>query len=968
MKLTEEQRSQVKLLVKSNLNLRPELKKGLNHESLVSFVIQVLKPVNLLFDDNDIKEIVKSLEYEIAIVHTNGVAIFGEYGESLHEWYTQLNLPEDKQFFWNRYREYLTNHSSIDDNSIKLLGNVTLPNILNCLGNPHEEFEGKRCVRGLIIGDVQSGKTSTYTGLICKAADAGYKVAILLAGTTESLRQQTQERIDEGIIGYTTKKVDKKEVSGRGGVGISIPEIPATSYTSVAKDFTKGAESITTSLGQHRSLVMFVVKKNVTVLTKLYKWLRDHNLDRVKGYVDIPMLLIDDEADNASVNTKKNDTDPTRTNKVIRDICNLFKNSTYVGFTATPFANIFIDPDSIDSMHNADLFPENFIYALPTPSSYIGAQKVFDPEGPNYGNLRFITDIEEYDYTTEEYKMLIKEDVETLNEGPFYYQHKKEWNGDLPASLRESVLSFFIANVIRDLRGDVSKPRSMLINMSRFVKVQRVICEYVEAIYNDVIRTIRIDFEEGKGKNANLPLYQELFNVWNKHFSHIDNISYQRILMKENILKAIEPIKIMVVNGSKESNKLDYKANPNLRVITIGGLALSRGLTLEGLLVSYFYRNTATFDVLMQMGRWFGYRPNYDDLFLIWTSRESAAWYNEISESSEELKNDIRQMYDQRLTPRDFGLKVRNACETLRITAANKMRTATDYMVRIAFYGNMYDTPYLSYNALENTANLEESRKLAKLLFKSGYKYRFADVGKYSDLEVASNEIHSSRFFEDVPKKIVRDFLTKIRCSILNPNFNTDYLLSFIDDPENEGLEKWDVVFEGGASKQPYPIPELSNIDCVDRPLYDHGNAVQISSRRRVLGTREGVFCLYPKDIDAVVSQWTNAWAQEHGPGDKKKTDVPVKAYFQYLPNRKPVFLIMVIAPSFPDNPKHETVKLFKKFKEELGTNQVVAFAIGFPGLKGEDSAKNYKVNKIWVKTHGLDADDSSDNDEEYDG
>lgn len=150
-------------------------------------------------------------------------------------------------------------------------------------------------------------------------------------------------------------------------------------------------------------MVLFVIKKNVSVLSKLLSWLKEHNLDPVKGYVDQPMLLIDDEADNASVNTRKDETDPTKTNRLIREICDIFKNANYVGFTATPFANVFIDPDSVDSMKRADLFPEHFIYVLPTPSSYIGASKIFYKEGEYHNNLRYITDIEEPDYASDEF-------------------------------------------------------------------------------------------------------------------------------------------------------------------------------------------------------------------------------------------------------------------------------------------------------------------------------------------------------------------------------------------------------------------------------------------------------------------------------------------------------------------------------------------------------------------------------------
>ena len=234
----------------------------------------------------------------------------------------------------------------------------------------------------MIIGDVQSGKTATYSGLICRAADAGYKVVILLAGTTESLRQQTQERIDEAVVGITIKKVGKiVQPAKRVGVGLDNKQLRATSFTSCANDFVGDCDKISTSINAHNSLIIFVVKKNVSILNKLYKWLHDQNVDPIYGYIDTPMLLIDDEADNASVNTRKDETDPTKTNQIIRKICNLFKNATYVGFTATPFANVFIDPDSVDSMKHADLFPEHFIYTLPTPSTYIGAKRIFYEDG-----------------------------------------------------------------------------------------------------------------------------------------------------------------------------------------------------------------------------------------------------------------------------------------------------------------------------------------------------------------------------------------------------------------------------------------------------------------------------------------------------------------------------------------------------------------------------------------------------------
>lgn len=652
MKLNNEQYNNMLLMISAHLELMKKTSGFVpTLENIKPAIERAITFSGIECDEDDKKKLLEEIEYREKITHILGDIIYDDY--ELRKWY--FNETVEDNYFWERYYRYLKEQGSIDDKSINLLHEKTLPDIMNCLYNPKEEFDGKRLKRGLIIGDVQSGKTATYSGLICKAADAGYKVVILLAGITESLRQQTQERIDEGIVGYTIRKVNKQIREGRVGVGKDNKQRRASSFTTCVKDFVKGSNLISTTLSEHNSLVLFVVKKNVSVLTKLHDWLKNQNMDVRTNSINHPMLLIDDEADNASVNTKKDNTDPTKTNAIIRKICNLFQTANYVGFTATPFANVFIDPDSVDSMKNADLFPEHFIYTLPTPSSYIGADKIFHKDKEYYRNLRFITDIEEPDYTSYEYKEDSKENIDELNRGTFYYRHTKEWNGILPNSLKESIYCYYLANVVRDLRGHGTKPRSMLINMSRFVKVQCVIKEHVAKIQDNFIRTIKYNFDEDSSKNVRLSLYKELEQIWNKHFDNVTDISFTDVIKKKHLLGAVYDIEtdipkmeIIVVNGSSAS-KLDYKSNPSLRVIAIGGLALSRGLTLEGLLVSYFYRNTATFDVLMQMGRWFGYRPHYDDLFQIWISQASATWYREVAIAATELKTDIRKMFDNTL-------------------------------------------------------------------------------------------------------------------------------------------------------------------------------------------------------------------------------------------------------------------------------------------------------------------------------
>lgn len=928
----------------------------LKYENIDTYIDKALQYTHIKCDNETKKRLFTDIEYEYKIVHLKGQAIFNDYDEK-RDWYSKLEVSNP--YFWPRYKNYLYEHTAIGRVSINLLDDVTLPDIMNCLGDPNEKFDGKRLRRGLIIGDVQSGKTATYTGLICKAADAGYKVVILLTGITENLRRQTQERIDEGIVGMTFKKIGNSSRHVAVGVGLDNKPIKAISVTSTLNDFIGNCNKITMSLASN-SLVVFVVKKNVSILQRLLDWLRNQNIDPVMGYVDVPMLLIDDEADNASVNTRKDETDPTRTNKLIRQICNLFKNSTYVGFTATPFANVFIDPDSLDAMQHADLFPEHFIYALEPPSNYVGANKIFYQEGLYFSNLRYITDIEEPDYTSEEYRDLVQNDPDFLNTGSFYYKHKKEWNGVLPSSLREAILCFCIANVIRDARGQSAEPRSMLINMSRFIRVQKVITSQVSQWFEDIYSDIRINFSDNPKKNSKLPLYKELQGIWNNHFSHVTDVDFERVSRKDMLVNALEKIVIRMVNGSKQSEALDYKQNPSLRVIAIGGLALSRGLTLEGLMISYFYRNTATFDVLMQMGRWFGYRRGYEDIFQIWTSHNSAQWYAEVARASAELKRDIKEMFDQHLTPKDFGIKVRDNCEELQITASNKMRSAASMELMYTFYGNIYDTPYITSNINHNRKNIQQVRSLTTMLFKEGYDFKYADYRKRQK-NVNDETDGSSRYFSDIPKRIIIEFLKTIKYSMANPRFDAHNIVDFLENDDNHGLDLWDVVFEGGKSDATYEIEGLQNIKCVQRSICStNRNILQLSTRRRVLtGSMEGRFALSEGEIREAEQRQRQAWIDDGESAIGRS--IPVKAYFKYMPKRKPLLVIMLIKPK-PANGNEEQV--LRDYRNELGNDSIVAFAVGCPGVADEGKAIKYKVNKVFQQLN-IEGDEPEEDDDE---
>lgn len=886
-------------------------------ESVIKDVLNKAKVLIPGADEEDLNLIFKQLEARHQVHHSQGIAIYDNYDHI--NWYSERK--EKEEFFWDRYRQHLIEEEHLDINSVNKLGEDTLINLMNSIADPSIPDNQKNLVRGLVIGDVQSGKTSTYAGLICKAADAGYKVVILLTGVTETLRQQTQERMEEGIIGFTTRKNKgtKVELITPVGVGLKDQSKRATAFTSYENDFKGGVSSITTSLQEYKSLVMFIVKKNTAVLNKLFRWLKAYNTTENDPFIHLPMLLIDDEADNASINTKKDKFDPTATNKVIREICNIFINTTYVGFTATPFANVFIDPNTPEQMKNADLFPKDFIYVLPTPSTYIGAKKIFYEDSEYHSSLKYITDVQEPDYDELE-----SADEKHMLTRPFFHGHKKEWEGELPGSLTDAIYCFFLSNVARDLRGDNEEPRTMMINMSRFVKVQNYIKRHVEQIYKDFFDTIKFEFSDNRDENLDHPLFIKLKNLWVKNYN--TDIEINDLLEKTNLIKAIEKMQIIVVNSGRNSSKLDYKKNKSLRAIAVGGLALSRGLTLKGLMTSYFYRNTATFDVLMQMGRWFGYRFNYADLCKIWTSELSADWYKIISDATEELKDDLKKLFNDKLTPSEFGIKVRDESDELQITALNKMRNSFDQDIYISLWGSISETPYLSLNSDNNHINYDAVKQLISTLHKNNLHFLKHKGGKIP-------------FVSHVPKGIVSDFLREIKINIKNIKFDPSQIEEIINSDNSSKMQFWDICFINGDSNQTIELSTDVEVQLLHRKIIKGNGCFSFAGRGTLGGTSDGKIGLSDDQINRVLKAL-----------EKDKKGVKNKAWFEYCEDRSPILFIYLIKPKELTEDQKEDEQL-TRYITSLGNTPVVAFAMGFPANNSSSaSATHYKVNSTWVK------------------
>lgn len=669
--------------------------------------------------------------------------------------------------FWNRYISYL--QKKIAPDTINKLDNLT-DDILDRIANP--STPGAWDKRGMVVGQVQSGKTSNYTGLINKASDAGYKLIIVLAGMHDSLRSQTQIRIDEGFLGFNSQRSLHYTNTNKIGVGFYNPldsktnqpiDLPANALTSshLNGDFNR---KVAQSAGIHlRSSdpIVAVVKKNGSILKNLISWLAVWGDKQQDGKIiirNVPFLLIDDEADNASINVSKEKV--SAINGCIRSLLSLFEQSAYVGYTATPFANIFIpilEEQSFKGIDltikdyeftvGQDLFPKDFIINIPAPSNYIGPAKVFglpalsstDADEVPLPVIRLVKDYEVFNFsnTQEQIQNLIAgvENEFAITKSFVPDKHKKNdpLPDELPNSLKFAIKCFVLSAAARRVRKQIDVHNSMLIHISRFIVWQDRIATLVDAELKFYQKQIEM-------KSGNL--MEELQGIWEKEFVPTTNkiinekhiytdpeitaIAWKEI--EPEIFPAISKMEVRAVHGDKNIaglshhniSPLDYffseQQGKFLSVIAVGGDKLSRGLTLEGLTVSYYLRASKMYDTLMQMGRWFGYRPGYVDLCRIFTSDELTRWYKHITIASEEMRRDFNYMFLLKKTPKEFGLKVRTHPGVLKITAANKFRYKK--IMYLSYSGELEQTYQFKIDGKRFKHNFDAANELLTTLGK----------------------------------------------------------------------------------------------------------------------------------------------------------------------------------------------------------------------------------------------------------
>lgn len=521
---------------------------------------------------------------------------------------------------WSRYRSLLESkgHPGLDE----LDGAST--RVTSLLANPRRPHSTRK---GLVMGNVQSGKTANFAAVIAKAADAGYGLVIVLSGLHNNLRRQTQVRLDRDVFD------------------------PAHWFplTSPEEDFVAPGNPQT--LFRRGVPMACVVKKNAVRLRRLVQWLRSVPPEiRVR----VPILVIDDEADQATPNSEAQRNRISAINQNLRNLWKEIPTGSYLAYTATPFANVFMDPDDDD-----DLFPTDFITTLRTGPGYFGAERVFglsaDPDEagtPESDGLDMVR--------------TIPLDEANVLRPPTNKEERLDFVPDIPRSLREAVHWFVVATAIRWAREDKDHS-SMLVHTTHYADPHFAMADQLEDLRNELLSRIGTGFTN------------EFESVWKDEVDRVASERTQGLPSWDSVLVEIpgvlEEIRIIVDNGASE-DRLDYETPEPQTVIAVGGGTLSRGLTLEGLITSYFTRTSSTYDTLMQMGRWFGYRPGYEDLPRLWVTEGLDEDYAFLASVEDELRAEIESLRFSEYTPKEVGLRVRAHPGRLEITSRSRMFNA----------------------------------------------------------------------------------------------------------------------------------------------------------------------------------------------------------------------------------------------------------------------------------------------------
>jgi hypothetical protein len=794
-------------------------------------------------------------------------------------------------YFWPRYEKFLIEFKSWPRDTVETIDNTT-NEILKSIGNPKSNHTFDK--RGLVLGHVQSGKTANFTGLINKAFDVGYKLVIVLAGMHNDLRSQTQLRLEREVVGTVDRITGEKQ-------GVALVKTGGTqieTWTTVQEDISTNNAIGIKNLDKP---ILLVVKKQKDVLPKLIDLLRNsikHSETRP------PVLIVDDEADQASVDSSgKNTEDPTKINHFIRELMSLFNQKSYVGYTATPFANLLIKADAIHGDVGKDLYPKDFVIALPKPEGYCGPDEYFNTTGYTEDNKpMFIRHLSPEDISLLD-KLRTKDDAGLFTE--------------VPKSMQEAILAFLLSTAIRNLRGQIGEHNSMLIHSSRLTDVQNsmygIIKAFSKKLSNDLLYNSKSDY---------IPMLQELYeNDFTEVQLNFESSKKFSVCAWEEIYKQIKfvvgKIEVMEINGeSEDALEYDkYKEN-GLYVIAIGGNKLSRGLTLEGLTISYYYRGSSMYDTLMQMGRWFGFRNGYMDLCRIYTSEEIAENFEYLAVVMRELREEFEKFVEDKCTPEEYAIKMLTH-KTMTVTSPAKMGTADS---AISYSGTMQQT-----RSFEKNKEFFINNMLATVQFINSVEQEFKT-------SIIGTKYHIAK---DVPSKLIIDFLKKYKtissARIVNSKKIADYISMM--NKKNK-LEKFNIA-----------VVDITKATINSRKAIENGiipwkvNLGKLPIESAVIRSidqdkNKGIGVV---DLGAIVAA-NQEFVDIGNRTTDKKQNIKLRA------NENPLLLVY---------PLHPQVKSFKKLNIDFNENLVpIGLAFSFPNfvdVPDLDAGERVKKEGVYI-------------------
>lgn len=915
---------------------------------------------------------------------------------------------DELRTYRDRYIEYLSgigrNKNYIEETKRSSL------EIVKKLGDPDSEYPFY--VRGLVVGSVQSGKTANFNAVINSAIDVGYGLVIVLSGIMEDLRKQTQRRIEKEVEG----KFENGVFVGVGAVSsfgdsvyalhndvksISVP-------TSVETDFKKSIKEADFSLNNRNILVC---KKNTNVLKNLLLWLQNY-LNENKDKIRVPLLILDDEADNASLNNlgEKGVECASIINGHIRALLGLFDKKTYLGYTATPFGNVLQDrhiaPNQLWTIDDggvkyefdqtASLFPHDFIELLFPPPNYIGAKHFFETVGDEVKTIEPLIAPVVTDSLAAFPARLDKDTEEPTKEtgkGSRAATKYDDYPKFLPRSLEEAIMCFVISTAIRISRkkemfdSKLYQPHNtMLIHVSRFIAWQ--------SKTKDLVLTFVEDLEKGLQNDNPLDsglIYGKFEGIWNTYYAYIvsniwtylpddyeDDFLVEKTFseIKSLLISAVQKVEVKAINSNPPKDTLFYPEDSEKTYIAIGGNRLSRGFTLEGLTVNYFIRNTNYADTLLQMGRWFGYRPGYIDCCKLFSTSEAIEKFNQTSLTIEDVEKKFIDMNrDPSNTPEKYALRVLTHPGVLKVTRSSILKNAEE--MKFSYSDHLIQTKKFKIEKETIEKAWNEFCKHVSIL-SDKIEYRRGKDGKVEYLTYETQNVSELFDFFALSHSYCEHDLDEVQrfietCNEVNKL--TDWTIAIKASGNGRELDIGKMGIPEIIKRTVRSGPSVNQVESLERLKTESifsagGKSANIFSGGKDFQIRLSASDIVDSETDFKAKKFEELSAKYRDLSDKEirerveKTTIPEKVYRQKMNDKEGVLIIYLMDLGEVFRSGGSDISDLAGLKATVDTDiPLIGYAVGIPPVEGDIGA-SYLQSKFHVDEPSSDEDQYEDYEE----